>query len=785
MPDGQFEREVFPDELDAIRERRRNAGFPQPPVDVTTPCLQHNLFGLALSGGGIRSASFSLGVLQALSASGLLARVDYLSTVSGGGLIGGAMSSLLSTPRAAATPAAFPLGFDAGQVERPAIRFLRNHTRWLAPGGGLDEIRLPAIIIRGMLNNFVVLLPLLMIAVLLTEQFFQLAYRWGIDKIMFLPVAGVALFVTLALGQPVLFRLFPKRFLESWSARDRYERWLALSLVLVVGLFVLMPLFLIVQQAIDLDWDTVKAGYEAHRRVFWTGVLAVSAVIGAAGVYAFDVPDRPIGKISLLVVGLFGHAVVFGLYLLLTLIQVNSPVLEYPAGSGGSALADLQSGHVTPALASGLTAMGLPAVEGQTIRQMGSGSYTRWLIQSPDDDYIVTRWNNTLRVVNMLSWDGETDWAFLVVGVIGLLFAAVFSNPNVTAAHGFFRDRMSRAFLFTEKDGIVDYCDGLKLSQLSGPGSVAPYHLFNTTLNLQGARNLDLAGRDADFFVLAARYSGSPTTGYCRTTELEKRDPHLNLGTAMAISGAGLSPNMGTETVKPLVYLTALLNLRLDYWLANPRRVGSASAFRRLRLMASVGPIYLLKEAWSQLDGHGTFVNVSDGGHLENLGVYELLRRRCRWIVAIDASEDQPMSFPALMDLIRYARIDLGITIAIDVEPLRLIAGSTPALSAKHVAVGTIDYGDNTCGRLIYAKASMSGDEPEAIRQYRQMSPTFPQESSSNQSYTERQFEAYRALGEHIAAAMLAKDIGAQWPIVPAVALSQLKDERADAPASL
>ena len=79
----------------------------------------------------------------------------------------------------------------------------------------------------------------------------------------------------------------------------------------------------------------------------------------------------------------------------------------------------------------------------------------------------------------------------------------------------------------------------------------------------------------------------------------------------------------------------------------------------------------------------------------------------------------------------------------------------------------------------------MSGDEPEAIRQYRQMSPTFPQESSSNQSYTERQFEAYRALGEHIAAAMLAKDIGAQWPIVPEVALSQLKDERTDAPASL
>ena len=337
--------------------------------------------------------------------------------------------------------------------------------------------------------------------------------------------------------------------------------------------------------------------------MFWTTALAVAAVIAVAGVYAFKAPDRLIGKLSLIVVGLLGHAIVFGLYLLLTLIQVSSPVLTDGRGDGTSALADLQSGHVTPALAADLAAMGFSVSEGQAIQQAGSGTYTRWLIRSADKDFIVTRWKGTLRVVNMLSWDGSADTAFLIVGVIGLLFAVVFSNPNVTAAHGFFRDRMSRAFLFTDKDGAVDHCDGLKLSQLNGPGSAAPYHLLNATLNLQGARNLDLAGRDADFFVLASRYSGSPTTGYCRTTELEKRDPHLNLGTAMAISGAGLSPNQGTETVKSLVYLTALLNLRLDYWLANPRRVGSASAFRRLRLSAAVGPIYLLKEALGLLDG--------------------------------------------------------------------------------------------------------------------------------------------------------------------------------------
>ena len=777
MAERQFETEVFPDELDAIRHRRRNVGLPPPAPDLTIPSLQHNLFGLALSGGGIRSASLSLGVLQALSASGLLARVDYLSTVSGGGLIGSSVSSLLNSSTTSAERAAFPLGFDAGKVERPAIRYLRNHTRWLAPGGGLDEIRLPAVILRGMLNNFAVLLPLLMIAVLLTEQFFQVAYRWGIDKVQYVPIAGAAAFVVLALGQPVLYRVFAGRYLASWAARDRYERILAISLMLVVVLFVMIPMFLIVQQAIDLDWDEVKDWYTAHRRLFWSAATAVAILIAATGVYAFAAADRLIGKLSLVVVGLLGHAIVFGLYLLLTLIQVSSPVLEYPAGSRTSALEDLHGGHVTPVLATRLTAMGFHVAGGEEIRQLGSGSYTRWLIRSGDEDYIVTRWKDTLRVVNMLGWDGQTDEVFLAVGIIGLLFAVMFSNANVTAPHGFFRDRMSRAFLMTETDGAVQHCDDLKLSQLNGPGSAAPYHLVNVTLNLQGARNLDLAGRDADFFVLAARYSGSPTTGYCRTTELEKRDPHLNLGTAMAISGAGLSPNQGTGTVKSLVYLTALLNLRLDYWLANPRRVSSASAFRRLRLSASVGPLYLLKEAWGMLDGHGTFVNVSDGGHLENLGVYELLRRRCRWIIAVDASEDQPMSFPALMDVIRYARIDMGITIAIDVEELRLIASGASARSTRHFTVGVIDYGDNERGHLVYVKSSLSGDEPETIRQYRQMNPTFPQESSSNQSFTERQFEAYRALGEHIITNMLATDIGAEWPMQPHVERAALREE--------
>ena len=97
--------------------------------------------------------------------------------------------------------------------------------------------------------------------------------------------------------------------------------------------------------------------------------------------------------------------------------------------------------------------------------------------------------------------------------------------------------------------------------------------------------------------------------------------------------------------------------------------------------------------------------------------------------------------------------------------------------------MGTIDYGDGEVGHLVYVKSSMSGDEPETIRQYEELSPTFPQESSSNQAYTERQFEAYRALGEHIVAGMLATDIGVDWPLQAHIGRALLSEQLVDAPA--
>ena len=781
LASSQFQTEVFPKELEAIRRRRQNAGLPAPGrPDVSGPTVEHNLTGLSLSGGGIRSASFSLGVLQVLAADGLLPQVDYLSTVSGGGLIGSTVSSLLYEPNTSAASDRFPLGFEVGKVERPAVRYLRNHTRWLAPGGTLDDIRLPAILLRGMIDNFALLLPILMIGVLVTEACFVLAYQVGMNDVEKVPIVAALSFAAIALLQPVLYRWFPGRY-DTWSARNRYERVLTIVLLVAAGVLFLVPLFLIVQQAIDLSWDHVKTFYLNHRLAFWGAATVVAVLLAIAAQYAFNKPNELIGNVSLLVVGMVGHALVFGLYLLLTLIQVDSPLLN------DALVADLDSGRVTPALATAINSAldgsdQTKVTEGAEIDRDSRGGYSRWVIKAASGRYIVTQWKGKLRLVNTLMWDGERDWYFLAVGVAGLLYAIFFANSNVTSPHGFFRDRMSRAFLFTAKNGTIEHRDDLKLSDLlsekKAPRSSAPYHLLNVTLNLQGARDADLGGRDADFFILSPRYSGSPTTGYCETEKLEAHDRHLNLGTAMAISGAGLSPNQGTATIKPLVYLTALLNLRLDYWLANPRHLIESSRMRRLRLAASVGPVYLFKEAWGLLDASGPFVNVSDGGHLENLGLYELLRRRCRWIIAVDASEDPAMECGCLMDALRYARIDLGITISIDVDDLHLQTGAAPPpLSREHWATAAIDYGGGQVGHLVYVKSSMTGDEPATIVDYRDSSPTFPQESSDNQLFSEKHFEAYRALGEHIAQRLLASKMTFDWPAPVHVDADALREE--------
>jgi hypothetical protein len=352
-------------------------------------------------------------------------------------------------------------------------------------------------------------------------------------------------------------------------------------------------------------------------------------------------------------------------------------------------------------------------------------------------------------------WDKRTDWVLLLVFFV-LLVYWLFVDINRTSGHGFYRDRLSKAYLVrVNSSGAVEHHDNQRLSGLNLEGTAAPYHLINVALNLQGSKHPSLRGRPFEFFFFSKRFSGSNRTGYARTEDIERYDENLDLGTAMAISGAAAAPNAGQVTKKSLVFILTLLNVRLGYWLPNPRFAERPPRLRRLALLRGPGPKYMLNEALGKLDMQGTFVNVSDGGHIENLGIFELLRRRCRFIFAIVGERDSEMTFGGLVRLMLYARIDLGIEIKIDLDPLRK---DDAALSSKQWAVGTIHYADGETGHLLYIKSSLAGDEYEYIRKYRSENPMFPHETTAEQFFTEARFEAYRGLGYHIGSKLFSND---------------------------
>jgi hypothetical protein len=362
--------------------------------------------------------------------------------------------------------------------------------------------------------------------------------------------------------------------------------------------------------------------------------------------------------------------------------------------------------------------------------------------------------------------------ALIILWVIGWTF-----TENAYTLHQFYRDRLGKAFLFNPgrvTNGEPTPLEGIKLSAI--PPDAGPYHVINAALNVQGSVAANRRGRNADFFTFTRDFIGSDLTLYGRTREplmadtrdMERADPMIDLASAMAISGAAISANMGGNTVRPLTPTLALLNIRLGYWLRNPRDLAKPRNVRRIRnigqMIRSIPPMvlskfYLLLEIFNALDENRRYIYLSDGGHIENLGIYQLLKRGCQLIIAVDAEADPTMSFPSLVKMERYARIDLGVRIDLPWEDIGRWYHNHPRLGppAPHCAVGLIQY-RNSEGILLYIKSSVSGDEPDYVRDYQKRNPSFPHETTGDQFFTEEQFEAYRALGFHAVDGALTSD---------------------------
>lgn len=367
------------------------------------------------------------------------------------------------------------------------------------------------------------------------------------------------------------------------------------------------------------------------------------------------------------------------------------------------------------------------------------------------------------------------------------------------------------------------------------PGNVQPrklFHVINIALNLAGGDKLAWQDRKAEPFTVTPLHAGSYWLGYRRSYRYGSVGDGISLGTSVAMSGAFVSPNMGYMMTSPIVrFLMTLFNVRFGWWLGNPGAVGdeldwlqrtikwlsgTRLAHSRLGRWATGGEKYrevypfeyrspllpvrpIVSEAFGLTNDRSRYVYLSDGGHFENLGLHEMVLRRCRFIVVSDASTDANYTFDSLAQSIRQIRVDLGIPI--DITEMSIIPPSKDT-KGKHCAVGKIRYScvdrraapaappapptgphdaryqeeselyplmlklyemekalhksqrgmtdEDFDGILVYIKASMVGDEPRDVINYGQGNKDFPQEVITDQWFSEAQFESYRALGSHI-----------------------------------
>jgi hypothetical protein len=377
--------------------------------------------------------------------------------------------------------------------------------------------------------------------------------------------------------------------------------------------------------------------------------------------------------------------------------------------------------------------------------------------------------------------DPKAVVALFVAACLAVL-AGRLANLNYTSIHRYYRDRLMESFLpdpgtaAGNQCGPAVQCDRTNLFDVCKPAVArGPYHLINCNVMLNNSTSRVWNLRGGDSFVLAPRYCGSSATGWVATDGWMK-DP-ISLATAMAISGAAANPGTGTGGVGPMrdqlvAILMSMLNLRLGCWLPNPRygtRVVTPNHFH---------PGLTEMLGWGRKEDSG-ILQLTDGGHFDNLGLYELIRRKVGLIVVSDGTADPKFAFGDLLTLLPRLREDFGTTIRFDRSPPS--KGPAPAnvpapldftlphldpvalprypagvpLAQCGYAVAEIIYADKTRGTLIYLKAAVIEAMDLELLGYKGKTPDFPNESTLDQFYSEEKFEIHRAVGFALTQQML------------------------------
>ncbi len=864
---------ILIEELNEIRTVRKlkndifygqgNFQLPSVPAGTNEPdneskAAKSQLTGLAFSGGGIRSATFALGVLQGLAKYKLLPRIDYLSTVSGGGYIGSWLTAWIQrcglknvieslASSSAPTPGAEP---------RP-VSHLRQFSNYLTPKAGLlnaDALTAASIYLRNLLLNLIILTALLGVFVLLPRLI-----SFTIDKIGYLRIALSAdlknpavIMGLIALAAAYGAVIFIFKNLATLKNRGNHSRkfYTAPAFIkfgILLMLFLTCLLIALSLKASPELWQSpwslplmVTAALMVNpflwrmrnQRLKPQLFLLIPTVLGAISVWGMSFwVDHFSAKIWMvfgapLLMGVF--SVCGSLYIGLMGILFDTGVREWLnrlgawiliAGTSYMVLCGLSIyGPILVAeayLKAGMLAGWLLTTIGGVIAgksQLGGRKKSSYFSKILAD---IAPYVFLLGLLFLLSWMCANlyhavvtiempllkGYGYIIVGGV-MLFAVALGlssrvDVNAFSMHNFYRNRLIRCYIgasddnrnqnlwtgFDMQEHCVRLCEmantfarSARKSDCPAEGKLpyqGPYPILNATLNLVGGENLAWQKRKASSFIMSPLFCGYEVrpkephakdrganitaagnaqrsgkledSGY-RLTNLYAND--ISLGTAMAISGAAVSPSMGHFSSPAVAFLLTIFNLRLGQWLGNPRHNDTWK-----KPGPKIGLLYLFSELFSMTDDRRGYVYLSDGGHFENLGLYELVRRRCRYIIVCDAGQDKAMKFKELGTAIEKCRADFGIDIDIDVDPIRLAKNRN--YSNAHCVVGKIKYdsrgSEDSHGIMVYIKASLTGDEPSDVIGYAAQNEKFPHQSTSDQWFDESQFESYRALGQHIA----------------------------------
>jgi hypothetical protein len=656
--------------------------------------------GICCSGGGIRSASYCLGALQVLRDAGVLEEAKYLASVSGGGYISighfavvGATYAQFGGDAQADAIASFD-EIAAFAPNSPEERNLRDNSSYLA---------------RGTAGRLWLLLNLIVGVVRHLSSF-----------------AACLLLASSIVG----FALHP---------------WLGEAL----------------REGVTLDGGPIRTA------AWWAGGLAVAAGIcllirqfeqngrGRAHLLLLlqSITTKLIGAAFILLVLLVGLPLL--LWFLATrmrdLLPVIPTALTGVGGIGSAVLTYLAKRGVRERLVKVLLAIAAPLLVLAPFVGL-----TYWVAQQG---------------LHLHPAEGG-QWLPMVLVIVALLllFAVAFSDEVTATMHLFYRERLAKAFVGRRRKVGTSIrheeppwelpLSFSKVERASSPGAKLPKLVICAAVNL--SEDSVPVGRNGASFTFEQDFSGGPATGYVRTADLEDAagEEVLTLPGLVAMSGAALAPSMGKMTRPALRLVMAMFNVRLGVWLPNPMRMArfpTPAAIRageerqpdnepvtgRSTRLGRPGALYMLREALGHNSLSAKHVYITDGGHWENLGFVELLRRGCGQVLCFDAAGDDLEHFNTLSEAIALARSDLGVEIRINLKPLRPKDG----VSAKDTVRGTIRYPDTTEGTLIFAKAAMTRSTPQDALAYRDVDPKFPTHPTSDQFFDERKFESYRSIG--------------------------------------